>query len=77
MDLWMTAPADEALSVQRPAPKETLRIVAQGEKKDANARNKIQLVAAPNGSSNQSPAGSGCSRDCWPCAAPSADIRRA
>jgi hypothetical protein len=79
MDLWMTAPADEALSVQRPAPKETLRIVAQGEKKDANARNKIQLSWSPRltGSSNQSPAGSGCSRDCWPCAAPSPDIRRA
>ena len=47
MDLWMTAPADEALSVQRPAPKEMLRIVAQGEKKDASARNKIQLSWSP------------------------------
>jgi putative SOS response-associated peptidase YedK len=35
MDLWMTAPADEALSLQRPSPEETLRIVARGEKKDA------------------------------------------
>ena len=34
MELWMSAPADEALSLQRPAPDETLRIVARGEKKD-------------------------------------------
>jgi hypothetical protein len=34
MDLWMSAPADEALSLQRSAPNETLRIVARGDKKD-------------------------------------------
>ena len=34
MELWMSAPAEEALSLQRPAPDETLRIVARGEKKD-------------------------------------------
>ena len=33
-ELWMSAPADEALSLQRPAPDETLRTVACGEKKD-------------------------------------------
>jgi len=30
LELWMSAPADEALSLQRPALDETLRIVARG-----------------------------------------------
>jgi putative SOS response-associated peptidase YedK len=34
MEVWMSAPADEALSLQRPAHDEALRIVARGEKKD-------------------------------------------
>ena len=33
---WLTAPADEALSLQRPMPSGALRIVARGRKKDGN-----------------------------------------
>lgn len=33
---WLTAPADEALSLQRPMPSGALRIVARGSKKDGN-----------------------------------------
>jgi putative SOS response-associated peptidase YedK len=34
IETWMTAPAPEALKLQRPLPDGTLRIVARGEKKD-------------------------------------------
>jgi putative SOS response-associated peptidase YedK len=34
IDLWMTAPAEEALKLQRPLRDDSLRIVARGEKKD-------------------------------------------
>jgi len=37
MDIWMTAPAAEALKLQRPLPDGTLRIVAQGDKTDEPA----------------------------------------
>jgi putative SOS response-associated peptidase YedK len=37
MDQWMTAPAAEALELQRPLPDEALRIVMRGEKEDAVA----------------------------------------
>jgi putative SOS response-associated peptidase YedK len=34
IDQWMTAPAGEALKLQRPLPDGALRIVSRGEKKD-------------------------------------------
>ncbi len=33
-ETWLTAPADEALALQRPLPDDALRIVAKGEKQD-------------------------------------------
>jgi putative SOS response-associated peptidase YedK len=34
VDVWMSAPAEEALRLQRPMPDGALRIVARGVKKD-------------------------------------------
>ena len=34
IDIWMTAPASEALKLQRPLPDGSLRIVACGAKSD-------------------------------------------
>jgi putative SOS response-associated peptidase YedK len=35
IETWMTAPAEEALQLQRPLPDGTLKIVMTGEKEDA------------------------------------------
>jgi putative SOS response-associated peptidase YedK len=37
VEIWMTAPAEEALKLQRPLPDGTLRIVARGAKEDQAA----------------------------------------
>lgn len=42
IDLWMTAPAAEALKLQRPLPDDALVIVARGAKKDEG-----EIVDAP------------------------------
>jgi putative SOS response-associated peptidase YedK len=34
IDLWMTAPPADALTLQKPLPDDTLRIVAHGVKQD-------------------------------------------
>lgn len=36
VETWMTAPADEALKLQRPLPDGSLKIVARGSKQDGN-----------------------------------------
>jgi len=37
IELWLTAPAKEALALQRPLPDDALRIVARGQKQDGLA----------------------------------------
>ena len=36
-DLWLSAPAEDALVLQRPLPAEELKVVARGEKEDPAA----------------------------------------
>ena len=36
VDLWMTAAAKDALTLQRPQPNDALRIVARGKKQDGS-----------------------------------------
>jgi putative SOS response-associated peptidase YedK len=37
VETWLTAPADEALELQRPLPADQMMIVARGERKDEAA----------------------------------------
>jgi putative SOS response-associated peptidase YedK len=37
IDLWLAAPVEEAMALQRPLPNGSLQIVARGEKKDGEA----------------------------------------
>ena len=37
IEQWMTAPAEQALKLQRPLPNGTLQVVARGERKDEAA----------------------------------------
>jgi putative SOS response-associated peptidase YedK len=37
IDLWLTAPAEVALALQRPLADDCLRIVARGERRDGEA----------------------------------------
>ena len=46
---WMTAPAKEALELQRPLPDDALRIVSRGQKQDAPTR--LERLTAQIGAS--------------------------
>ena len=43
-ETWMTAPVDEALSLQRPLPNGTLRVVGRGERKDEGRQEMSQTL---------------------------------
>ena len=45
MDAWMTAPAEEALRLQRPLPDDALQVVAAGERTDARRNDSTFAVA--------------------------------
>jgi putative SOS response-associated peptidase YedK len=44
IETWLTAPADEALRLQRPLPGGALRIVATGEKQDAGRADLVEQM---------------------------------
>jgi putative SOS response-associated peptidase YedK len=46
IETWMTAPAEDALTLQRPLPDGALRIVARGEKEDGAVED-VAAVASP------------------------------
>jgi putative SOS response-associated peptidase YedK len=37
IETWLTAPAKDALTLQRPLPNDTLRVVSRGRKEDGPA----------------------------------------
>lgn len=50
MDIWMEAPAEEALKLQRKLPDGALRIVARGKKKDPSDDGSGEELVTPKGS---------------------------
>jgi len=47
IEVWMTAPANEALALQRPLPSGVLRIAARGQKQDGGSSVDIEPPAEP------------------------------
>jgi putative SOS response-associated peptidase YedK len=47
IELWMTAPTEKALKLQRPLPNGALKVVAIGGRKDAVADHRVEPTTAP------------------------------